>query len=119
VKQIDNYISEKLHLNKDTKIKRDKVYLVLYEYDFDHNNFVWDAFESFDDALDAIEEKGLYDIFINVPNDYDFIKSFIEKCKDLHDDKMHYNSFNNFTNKNDIKSMAPSKVFKIIRKRKK
>lgn len=118
MKQIDNYIIEKLHLNKDIDIDNN-MFLLLYEYDFDKNEFDWETFETIEEVFAAVDKKGVYDVYTNVPNDNKFIKSFLKSLEDLKFERLSCDKFNDILKKNDIKGISGETILDMTKKWKK
>lgn len=111
-------ITEKLKIDKDVELN--KVFLLLFEYDFENDRFVWDTFDNIGDAFKGMDDHdGIYDVYLNVPNDKDFIKSFLQSCKDIKFGDISYEKFNGIMNKNGIKGLSAETMLDLHKKWKK
>ena len=121
MKQINNYILEKLHLNKDIDVS-DKVWLILYKYDFDVEDFVWKELDtvSFDEVLDNIDKYGeVYEVYKDVPKDPIIIGEILEAAKDFKFDNISDGKFNNILKKHNVGIIGGDSIWKMIKSRKK
>lgn len=121
MKPINNYIVEKLHLNKDINVS-ERIWLVLYEYDFDTEDFVWEELDttSFDEVLDNIDKYGaVYEVYKDVPKDPNIIGEILEAAKDIKFDNISYGKFNNILKKHNVGIIGGDSIWKMIKSRKK
>lgn len=116
---LSQYIIEKLHLNKDIDVDNNNVFLLLYEYDFDKKEFDWETFENIEEVFAAVDKKGVYDVYTNVPNDNKFIESFLKSVEDLKFERLSYGKFNDILKKNDIKGISGETILDMTKKWKK
>ncbi len=116
---LSTYIIEKLHLNKDIDVDNNNMFLLLYEYDFDKKEFDWETFENIEEVFAAVDKKGVYDVYTNVPNDNKFIESFLKSLEDLKFERLSYGKFNDILKKNDIKGISGETILDMTKKWKK
>lgn len=121
MKKINNYILEKLHIGKNYDAHADEiVWLVLYEYDYEKNDFIWKTFDinSYDEMLDDINDKNMiYNIFKDVPNKPDIIDEILKAKKDYKLDNITFGKYNNILRKYKIEEIDGNTVFKMINNR--
>jgi len=121
MKQLNTYIIEKLYLNKDINVS-ERIWLVLYEYDFDTEDFVWKELDtdSFDEVLDNIDKYGsVYEVYKDVPKDQNIISEILEAAKDIKFDNISYGKFNNILKKHNVGIIGGDSIWKMIKSRKK
>jgi len=122
MKNINSYLVEKLHLNKDIDIS-ERVWIILYKYDFDIEDFVWDTLDntvSFDDVLDNIAEYGeCYEVYKDVPKDPIIEGEIIEAAKDVKFDRISYDKFNNILKKYGVGVIGAESMWSMIKSKKK
>jgi hypothetical protein len=95
------------------------MFLLLYKYDFDKKEFAWETFETIEEVFAAVDKKGVYDVYTNVPNDNKFIESFLKSLEDLKFERLSYGRFNNILKENDIKGINGETILDMTKKWKK
>lgn len=121
MKNINSYLVEKLHLNKDIDIS-ERVWVILYKYDFDIEDFVWDILDtvSFDEVLDNIAEYGeCYEVYKDVPKDPIIEGEIIARAKDVKFDRISYGKFNNILKKYGVGVIGAESIWSMIKNKKK
>ena len=121
MKGINSYLVEKLHLDKDIDIS-ERVWIILYKYDFDIEDFVWDTLDtvSFDEVLDNIAEYGeCYEVYKDVPKDPIVEGEIIEAAKDIKFNRISYGKFNNILKKYGVGVIGGESIWDMIKHKQK
>ena len=120
MKELNEYILEKFKISKNNI--SEKVWIILYKYDFDIEDFVWDTLDtvSFDEVLDNIAEYGeCYEVYKDVPMDPIVEGEIIEAAKDVKFDRISYSKFNNILKKYGVNVIGAESIWDMINRKKK